>query len=375
MVRTAIQGQLNGQQVQVLCDSGVISRIGSFSRGELEGYELVDTGGRLLPGFIDIHIHGGGGADTMDASEEAYRQICQTHAKHGTTALLLTTMTESDAAIERVLQAYSSNLHTGGAEILGFHIEGPFISPKRPGAQPKQHIRRPDVESFRRWMALAEGRIKLITMAPEVDGALEFIDGARQLGVVVSAGHTDATYDQACIGYRRGVQSTTHLFNAMSGLNHREPGVVGAALDTEDAYVELIADTHHVDRAVMRIATRAKGTDKVMLITDAIRAVGMPEGVYDLGNQPVNFRDGVVRLNDGTLAGSALTLDQAVRNLLECHALSDCEVCAVTSGNQSRLLQLPHGKLEQGKPANIVAMDAGWGVTHTVVRGEVVYRS
>jgi len=373
-MKTAIQGTLDGQTRQVLCEDGVISGIGSFSSGELAGYQRVDTAGRLLPGFIDIHIHGGGGADTMDASAAAYRQICQTHAKHGTTALLLTTITESDAAIERVLRAYRPSLYTGGAEILGFHIEGPFISPKRPGAQPKQHIRLPRKESLQRWLALAEGQIKLITMAPEVDGALEFIDTAKQLGVVVSAGHTDATYDEACTGYARGILSTTHLFNAMSGLNHREPGVVGAALDT-DTYAELIADTHHVDRAVMRIAMRAKGTGKVMLITDAMRAAGMPEGVYDLGNQRVTFHEGTVRLDDGTLAGSVLTLDQAVRNLLACDALRDHEVAAVTSANQAKLLQLPHGKLEVGRPANVVAVDQTWNVTHTIVRGEMVYRA
>lgn len=373
-VKQAIQGEVCGRIQQVLVENGRIQEIGTFSENRLTGCQLVDTGGRLVPGFIDVHVHGGGGAETMDGTEEAYRQICQTHAKHGTTALLLTTITESDAAIEHALRAFRPGLETDGAEILGFHLEGPFIHADRPGAQSREHIKPPSVSRLRRWADASGGTVRYITLAPELDGASELIDEARRLGIVVSAGHSNATYEEAVLAYAKGVRSTTHLFNAMTGLDHRAPGLVGAALDTADAYVELIADTYHVHPTAMRIAIRQKGVHRVLLITDAVRAVGMPEGEYELGRQSVTFRDGTVRLADGTLAGSVLTLDRAVRNLLECQALREADVPRVTSGNQAALLDLPHGQLTVTRPANIVAVDEAWQVTHTFVRGQLVHQ-
>lgn len=374
-VKTAIQGEIDGQTRQILVEDGRITKVGSFSGGDLDGYRLIDTGGRLLPGFIDVHVHGGGGAETIDGTVDAFQQICQIHAKHGTTGLLLTTITESDEAIDAAMRAYHPDIQTNGAEILGFHLEGPFIHPSKPGAQPQQHIKPPSVERLRRWMALSGGTVRYMTMAPELDGAYDVIDEANRLGIIVSAGHSNATYDEACAAYTHGVRSTTHLFNAMTGLHHREPGLAGAALDTVDAYVEMIADTHHVHPAVMRIAIAQKGIHRVLLITDAVRAVGMPEGDYELGHQKIIFRNGTVRLEDGRLAGSALTLDQAVRNLIDCNALREDDVPTVTSGNQASLLQLPHGRLLPGHPANIVGIDDQWQVTHTFVRGELVHQA
>ncbi|MDQ0189850.1 N-acetylglucosamine-6-phosphate deacetylase [Alicyclobacillus cycloheptanicus] len=374
-MKQAIQGEVSGVVQQILVEAGRIQAIGRFTQNELTGCQLIDTGGKLLPGFIDVHVHGGGGAETMDGTMEAYRQICQTHARHGTTALLLTTITESDTAIERALRAYRPELETGGAEVLGFHLEGPFIHPNRPGAQSQAHIKPPSVDRLRRWMETSGGTVRYITLAPELEGADELIDEAQRLGVVVAAGHSNATYKEARRAFARGVQSTTHLFNAMTGLHHRAPGLAGAALDTVEAYVELIADTHHVHPAVMRIAIGQKGVHRVLLITDAIRAAGMPEGTYDLGQQTVTYRNGTVRLPDGTLAGSVLTLDRAVQNLLACDALQDADIPVVTSGNQAALLNLPHGRLAAGHPANLVAVNAAWDVTHTFVRGQLVYQA
>lgn len=374
-MKQAIQGEVSGQIQQILVEDGQIQEIGTFSQSKLTGYQLIDTGGRLLPGFIDVHVHGGGGAETIDGTVEAYRQICQTHAQHGTTALLLTTITESDEAIERAMRVYRPGLETGGAEVLGFHLEGPFIHDTRSGAQSREHIKPPSVERLRRWMEASGGTVRYVTLAPELEGASELIDESNRLGIVVSAGHSDATYEEACMAYARGVQSTTHLFNAMTGLNHREPGLVGAALDTVDVYVELIADMYHVHPSTMRIAIRQKGVHRVLLITDAVRAVGMPEGEYELGHQSVTFRNGTVRLMDGTLAGSVLTLDQAVRNLLACEALRAVDVPVVTSGNQASLLGLPHGKLAAGHPANIIAINTAWDVTYTFVRGQLVHQA
>ncbi|MCL6454325.1 MAG: N-acetylglucosamine-6-phosphate deacetylase [Alicyclobacillus sp.] len=382
-MKTVISGYLGGKPTDILCEDGLIRKVGACSAGELEGAVAIDTQGRLLPGYVDIHVHGGGGADTMDATPEAFRQICATHARHGTTGLLLTTVTAPDADIEQVLRSYREHRDTAlcatagdafGAEILGFHIEGPYINPKRPGAQPAQYVRRPDPSALERWVQLSEGAVRLITMAPEVAGAPELIDAANRLGVVVSAGHSDASYSDACTGYGRGIRSTTHLFNAMSGLNHREPGLVGAALDTEEAYVEVIADLHHVHPAALRTAVRVKGAEKVLAITDSVQATDMPPGTYQLGGQPVYYRDGTVRLADGTLAGSALTLDVAIQNLLRIRAIQPSDVPLVSARNQARLLQLPHGELLPGRPANLIAVDPDWTVTHTVVRGQLVFR-
>lgn len=374
-MKTAIQGELFGTIQQILSDNGVIEGVGQFSQSALAGYRLVDTGGHLLPGFVDVHVHGGGDAQTMDGTMEAYQQICQTHARHGTTGLLLTTVTESDEAIERALRAYRPDVKTGGAEVLGFHLEGPFIHVNRAGAQAREHIKPPSALRLQKWVAASGEMVRYITLAPEVAGAAELIYEANRLGIVVSAGHSDASYDDARAAFSRGVRSTTHLFNAMSGLNHRAPGLVGAALDTPDVYVELIADTHHVHPAAMRLAIRQKGIHRVLLITDAVSATGMPEGEYVLGSQRVSYRDGTVRLADGTLAGSVLTVDQAVRNLLACGAIRKEDVPDVTARNQGALLRLPHGQLSAGAPANVVAVDRDWHVTHTFVRGEVVYEA
>ncbi|RIV26461.1 N-acetylglucosamine-6-phosphate deacetylase [Alicyclobacillaceae bacterium I2511] len=370
----AVQGIINGSTLQVLIEDGWIKDVGIFSGTVLQHYKLLDTQGILLPGFIDIHVHGGGGADTMDATMEAYHHICKTHAQHGTTGLLLTTITQSDEAIVRVLKSYNSQDEIQGAEILGFHLEGPFINPEKPGAQPKEFIQLPEARLLKKWFEISHGRIKLITLAPEMPDAESVIETAIQLGIVVSAGHSNATYLEAIKGFKAGIKDTTHLFNAMSALNHREPGLVGASFDSQDVYAEIIADTIHVHPAVLRLAARIKGVEHLMLITDAVSAACMPEGTYELGGQSVSSVSGAVRLADGTLAGSALTLDRAVQNMLSCSAVNPVDIPLITSSNQSRMLGLPYGKIGVGSPASLISLDDQWAVTHTIVRGNLVYQ-
>ena len=374
-LKNTLQGFWNGSIKQITTENGIITEIGDKGHVSLTGSRLIETSGILLPGFIDIHVHGGGGADTMDASEEAFEQIAITHAKHGTTALLLTTITESEENIEKALSAYRPHRRLRGAEIIGFHLEGPFIHANKAGAQPKEYIQAPNVATLTKWMKVANGTIRYITIAPDAPGAEELIRSARKMGLVVSAGHTSATYEQANHAFLWGVQSVTHLFNAMSGLHHRDPGLVGAAFNDPNVYVEMIADKVHVHEAVMKIAWNIKGKDKVMLITDAIRAACMPEGkTYTLGHQLVTVVNGTARLKDGTIAGSVLTLDRAVSNLIHSGIIQVQDVIPITSANQSKLLSLPYGRIEIGAPANIIAVDDNWNVTHTFVRGDLVYR-
>ncbi len=374
-MRFFIEGFVDHEKKQLLIEEGKIADIGYFGSGSLTGAKLIQTNGTILPGFVDVHVHGGGGADTMDASEEAFEQIAVTHAKHGTTALLLTTITESEEATERALAAFDPHKKRNGAEIIGFHLEGPFIHPGKPGAQPKEYIQPPNVDLLRRWMAISQGTVRYMTVAPDVQGAEALVREARRMGVVVSAGHTSTSYEQALTSFDWGIQSVTHLYNAMTGLHHRNPGLVGAAFDREEVYAELIADNIHVHQAAMKIAMRIKGTNRMMLITDAISAACMAEGgAYSLGGHPVTVQNGTVRLMDGTIAGSVLTIDKAVRNLMTAGIIGEGDISSVTTLNQSRLLGLPYGRIEKGTPANIVVMDDHFQVTHTFVRGNLVFQ-
>ena len=307
----------------------------------------------LLPGFIDLHLHGGGGADTMDAGD-AVTRIARLHASHGTTSLLATTMTAPLADIEAALRALAPAIEQradGAARVLGVHLEGPYIHPGRLGAQP----------AFSRLPALAEilalhalAPIRVITLAPEVDGALALIPALVEAGMRVQIGHSAASYDDACRALAAGASGFTHLFNAMGGFHHRAPGVAGAALAHADQ-AELIPDLLHVHPGAMRAALRA--VPRLYAVTDATAAAGMPDGDYRLGRQTVRKCEGGVRLADGTLAGSTLTMDQALRNLVQL-GLPLAEASARTAAYPAQYLGLAdRGVLAAGAWADVVALD------------------
>jgi N-acetylglucosamine-6-phosphate deacetylase len=373
-MKTVVSGILNDQRQQILIEEGIITKIGQLSAADLEGATRIETDGFLYPGFIDIHIHGGGGADTMDATEEAFRAIAQTHAAHGTTGLYLTTITESVDRTNRVMRALKPGFQSEGAQVLGFHLEGPFISPRKPGAHPIQHILEPSVTLLDEWIRLSKGQVKVMTIAPELPGAEALIRYARERGIMVSMGHSAATYAEAQKGKEWGAQSITHLFNAMNSMHHREPGLLGLGLSDDQIYVELIADFLHVHPAVVKSMIQSTGVDRLLLITDAIRATCMPDGVYELGGQMVEVREGKASLHDGTLAGSTLTLDQAVRNLIKKGYLKKGQISHVTARNQARLLGLKKGVLQPGFDGDVIALDDHLTVTHTIVAGRLVYR-
>lgn len=330
-----------------------------------------------LPGFIDLHVHGGMGADTMDATPDALTTMAKFFVQNGVTSFCPTTMT---APLEQILNAvknvataaprYSSTL---GARMLGIHVEGPYISPSFPGAQPAEYIRRPKLDEFR--ALLAAGPVALITLAPEIPGAAELIKLARNEGVVAVIGHTDATYEDCVAAVEQGATQATHTYNAMSGLHHRRPGTLGAVLSLDEIDAQLIADNIHVHRAAMKILSRCKGPNRTILITDAMRAAGLDEGDYTLGGQKVSVKEGACRLEDGTLAGSILTMDQALRNFMTATGLSLDQAWAATSRNAARSLGMDDklGSIGEGYWADIVLLDERYHVVATIVGGEIVY--
>ena len=342
----------------------------------VEGDPVDEAGARadaarplVLPGFIDLHLHGGGGADTMDAGD-AINRIAALHARHGTTSLLATTMTAPLADIQAALAALAPAITTrapGCARVLGVHLEGPYIHPERLGAQPP-FTRLPTVAEILALHALAP--IRVLTLAPEVDGALALIPALVGAGLRVQIGHSAASYDQACQALAAGASGFTHLFNAMGAFHHRAPGVAGAALAHAEQ-AELIPDLLHVHPGAMRAALRA--VPHLYAVTDATAAAGMPDGDYRLGRQTVRKCEGGVRLSDGTLAGSTLTMDLALRHLVQI-GLSVAEASARTAAYPARYLGLSdRGVIAAGAWADLVVLDpATLQVRQVWVEGEAL---
>jgi len=321
----------------------------------------------LLPGFVDLHVHGGGGADFMEG-EAAVRQAARFHARHGTTALLATTVTAPIEDLEAALRGIKAVIERPGpgeARLLGVHLEGPFINPGRLGAQPPYTLN-PNLELMRRWLQLAP--IKVVTLAPELPGAVELIRYLVEQNVIVQLGHTAASYEQAKAGLEAGARGFTHFFNAMTGLHHREPGVVGLGLERGE-WGEVIGDGLHVHPAAVRALW--KTIPHLYAVTDAVAAAGMPEGEYQLGRNAVFRRGNGVFLADGGLAGSALTLDQAVRNLVG-WGLGLPEAVALTSARPRAYLGQPSGALEVGAPADLVVLDPQLEVEQVYIAGQPV---
>ena len=339
--------------------------------------QVIDCQGRyLMPGFIDLHVHGALGHEVMDADPEGLRAMAQFYAAHGVTGFLATTWTASRDAIRKVLETLGplTGLIPGGASLLGIHLEGPYLNPVRCGAQDTAFIRRADPSEAVEF--LETGLVRLVALAPEFPENLWLVDECLRRGVTVSAGHTDATYDQMAVAVQHGVRQVTHCYNAMSPFNHRAPGVVGAALHFPEIRCELIADNIHVHPAALQLALQAKGPEGIILITDAIRGAGMPEGEYPIDDhRRMTIKDHVARLPDGTIAGSVLTLERGLRNLAAATNRPFPELWAASSRNAAQAIGLGQrkGSLLSGYDADLVLLDAGGNVEMTFVSGELVY--
>ena len=336
----------------------------------------------VIPGFVDVHVHGGGGADVMDASWESLDTISATHAAHGTTTWLATTVTHFPERIEQAIEAVKTYMQSDrngafGARVAGLHLEGPFLNPNKRGAHRADALAPPDVRRLTAWCERAEGAVKMITLAPELDGASEVIRETARRGIVVSAGHTEATWNDMENAVRCGLSHVTHLFNAMRPLNHREPGIAGFVLASRSVTADLIVDGVHVHPGVVDLALTAVGPRRLLLITDAIRAACMGDGEYDLGGLKVKVANGIARIDNGSLAGSLLTLDEAFRRLVTVHGLDLAAASRMASLNPAALLGLDRskGKIEPGMDADLVCLDHGCNVRWTMVEGRVVYRA
>jgi len=365
----------------VLVEGAVIRAIGPLATVSVPRGARVVDGSELtvVPGFVDLHIHGAGGHDFMEEDAEALAALTQTVARHGTTALLATTVTADVEQTCRSLrnlarfmrtQAATQTDSAAAAQILGIHLEGPFISPARRGVHPQEHIAVPSRETLAKLLEAAEGGARILTLAPELPGALELVALARQQGVVAAMGHTDATYEQAVAAIRRGASHAVHVFNAMRPFAHRETGILGAILTSSEVTAEVIADGVHVDAAAIRLLLAAKGIERVVLVSDGTAATGMPDGTYQLGPLRVVVRDGVCRSADGKLAGSTLTLDRAVRHMVELGVPLQDAVRMATL-NPARVLGLERrlGVLAPGADASLVLLDASLRVAGVMLRG------
>lgn len=334
----------------------------------------------IIPGMIDIHIHGVGGFDVMDSTTEALRGIAKLLPEEGTTSYLATTITQS---VERISDAlsnvsnYKENYNSIGctAELLGVHLEGPFISVKRAGAQPEKFIIPTNVETFDTWQQTARGNIKVVTLAPEEDHGYNLIKRLINTGVIASAGHTDSTYHQMNEAVRVGLQHTTHLYNQMSSLHHREPGVVGSALLHKNLMSEIIGDGVHVSPEIIQLTYNILGPNNLILITDSIRAKGLKDGNYDLGGQRVTVTKDKATLDDGTLAGSTLKMIDAFKNILRFTSCSIKEAIQMTSQNAARQLNIydRKGSITKGKDADLVILSEELNIKMTFCRGEIAY--
>ncbi|CDF57438.1 N-acetylglucosamine-6-phosphate deacetylase [Thermobrachium celere] len=338
-------------------------------------FEIINAQGNYVsPGFIDIHVHGLGGYDTMDATFEALDNMSKTAAKCGVTAFLPTTMTMPISDIYRALDNVIKNKDmVSGAKVLGIHLEGPFINKKYKGAQNEKYILKPCFDYIQKYIDV----VKIITLAPECDEGFKFIDYlSRNYDVVLSMGHTNTDYNTAVESIKTGITHATHTFNAMSSFNHREPGAVGAVFNT-DITCEIIADFVHVHPEAMRLLLKIKGTDKVVLITDSMRAGCMDEGVYDLGGQKVYVDKTSAMLEDGTLAGSILTLNNAVYNVKNKLGINIVDAVKMASLNPAKVIKEDSriGSIEIGKNADIIIFDEDIDIKLTIINGKIIFKA
>ncbi len=364
----------------VLVEGSKILEVGSrravrFAEDE---FTVVGAPGHLLvPGFIDVHIHGALGRDLMEGTEDALEVISRFLARHGTTAYLATTVTASPIATLQAVEALGRQVNRPqpGARLLGLHLEGPFINPEKRGAHPAEHIRRPSTLIFDQLLAHSDHQIKLITLAPEVEGGLELIQYARSKGVVVSMGHSNATLEEARSAISLGAGNATHTFNAMRDFSHRDPGILGAVLTTPHVWAELIADGVHVSPSAVNLCIQCKQSGRILLVSDAVSATGMPDGQYRLADFEITLSGGVCRTREGQLAGSTLTQDQALRNVVRWSNRPLEAVLPMLTRNPARSVGLADrkGSLIAGHDADMVLLEKDLNVHTTIIQGEVSY--
>ena len=333
----------------------------------------------VVPGFIDQHIHGASGFDAMDGTLDALSGIAEALPKEGTTAFLATTMTQSPENINKALSTvkeYKDLNKAEGAEVLGVHLEGPFISKSHIGAQPLEYVAEPLVDIFKRYQEVSGNTIKLVSLAPEVEGAEELIKYLKSQNIVASVGHSAAGYDEVEKAVKAGISNVTHTYNAQKAYHHRDIGTVGAALLIDDLNCEIICDTIHVSVPAIKMVIKNKPHTKVTLITDAMRAKQLADGISELGGQTVIVKNGEARLENGALAGSVLLMNVAVKNVVEKVGVPLIDVIDMATINPARNLGVDKemGSIALGKKANLTVLDKDFSVVMTIREGNVIYK-
>lgn len=359
----------------VLAIDGKIDRIGSKNEPLPPAEKKINAeNGYLVPGFIDIHVHGAMGFETMDADPDGLVEMAKYYAKHGVTAFLPTTWAAPMKRILRVFDAIQQamQLDYKGAKILGAHLEGPFICAHKAGAQNPESIfpATPEIAQS----IINQKIVKIITMAPEIPENLAVIPAFTEAGIAVSAGHTQATYEDMVIAVERGVKSVTHTFNAMVGIHHRNPGTAGAALTIDELYTEVIADNIHVHPAILKLIVNAKPEDRLLLITDAIRGTGLSDGIYPIDDRNIIIENGIARLESGNLAGSTLTLDKALKNMVAAAGKPLERILPAVTSNPATLSGVADrkGAIRPGLDADFVVLSPAMDIQHTVIQGNLV---
>jgi N-acetylglucosamine-6-phosphate deacetylase len=340
---------------------------------DLDNVEIIDAKGHYVSaGFIDLHIHGSGGADVMDATPQALETLSATVLQTGTTSFLATTMTMSPQDIDNALKNIREHKSTvSGANILGIHLEGPFINTEKHGAQDREYVQSPNVSLIENYMQ----EVKMITLAPEVEGAEAFIKylAKEYPHIILSIGHSDASFEESMESFGWGVSHVTHLFNAMNPYHHRKPGIVGAVFDS-DVTCDIIADLVHTHPSVLELVQQVK-KEKLILITDAMRAGCMLCGTYDLGGRRVEVENGKAVLEDGTLAGSVLKMNEALLNMRQHTSMTHVELVNSVTKMPAQKLGVSKGELKEGYDADIVIFDENFSIISTMIAGEVKYKN
>lgn len=360
----------------VVVEGGRIARVDE--QPAPEGIEALDLRGFVVaPGFVDLHVHGGGGFSLIDGDASQLRGYARWAATRGVTGFLPTLVPDTPGRLREVIESTVAAVGgvSEGARPLGINLEGPFLNPLRCGALRSGVSRPADVLEFREYLLAAKGLLRLMTLAPEVPGADAVIAEAIEAGVVVALGHSDATYGEAQRAFGLGVRHVTHCFNAMRPFHHREPGCAGAALNSMDVTVELIVDGVHVHRAAMEMLLRFKGVDKTVLVSDGMSAAGIGDGAFEWQGQPVEVKDGVAGLEDGTLSGSATPLDAMVRNVVAWLPISVSEAIGMATLNAASAIGLADkkGRIAPGYDADLVVLSTELEVEMACIGGELVY--
>jgi N-acetylglucosamine-6-phosphate deacetylase len=341
--------------------------------------DYVAKGLTIAPGFVDLHIHGAGGHDVMEADDRALDRITSTVARYGTTSLVATTVTapventcSSLHGIASYIRQHEKPTENGrlAAEILGIHLEGPFINPARRGVHPANAIAEPSIETLNKFLEASDNLVKILTLAPELPGAMQLIQAAVSAGLVAAMGHTDATYEQARAAIQAGARHAVHTYNAMRPFSHRDPGILGAIMTDPDVTAEIIVDGVHVAVAAIQVLLGAKGFDTVLLVSDGIAATGMRDGNYCLGDFEVSVKDGVARNSEGKLAGSTLTLDRALRNLVAL-GVPLLDAVRMATLHPARRLGLggKKGVIAAGADADLIALTPDLRIAGVMTRG------